>query len=255
MIRAVRNCETAKTEKIDRFKSQHDILVASSSLPQNDEPSQSTCTSPRLSDHWTSTSTRSILPPVKDVEHAEGECSTESPWIHPVRIQTQTTRATRSPFRTPRQKKIGNPPRNLVNTTVSQKTTVAMTMTTTMAENTTLPGTLHTMTTQKVNHNRQQATEVPGRDRPTPDHLHREKTKSTSVFRAPTPDDILELGYRRARCICGHRCRVLLQVCAERDELLADESAESEDPHGYSAYRRRTRVRRRTGTILTLPCL
>ena len=173
----LRNCED---KKIDRFKSQHDILVASSSLLPNDEPSQSTCTSPRLSDHWTSTSIQSILRPVKDVEHAGGECSAGSPWIQPDRIQTQGTKATRSPSRTLRQKRIGNPPQNLVNTTVSQKTTVVMTTMMTTADNTVKLGTFHPQTTQTGTHNLRQAMEGPDCHSPMSDNLCREKTKTTS---------------------------------------------------------------------------
>ena len=60
-------------EKIDRFKSQHDVLVASSSPHRNAELSPSTCTSWRSSGPSQFTSTPSILPPEKGLTETEGE--------------------------------------------------------------------------------------------------------------------------------------------------------------------------------------
>ena len=40
-------------------------------------------------------------------------------------------------------------------------------------------------------------------------------------------------------CICGHCCKLLLEICAERYELLVAESSASEDPEGHSVFRRR----------------
>ena len=53
------------------------------------------------------------------------------------------------------------------------------------------------------------------------------------VYRAPTPNDKIELGYHRACCICGHRCKLILEICAEQEELLVGESSASEDLDGH----------------------